>query len=155
VPAGPSGSPTRGLVNVLPTGRNFYSVDPKALPSRLSWEVGKGLADGLLRRYLEEEGRYPETVGIVVWGTAAMRTQGDDVAEILALMGVRPVWNEESLRVTGLEVIPLEKLGRPRMDVTVRISGFFSELDLPDGRRRLRRRRPRRASRHELRQEAR
>ncbi|MDQ4127282.1 MAG: cobaltochelatase subunit CobN, partial [Actinomycetota bacterium] len=127
VPAGPSGSPTRGLVNVLPTGRNFYSVDPKALPSRLSWEVGWGLAEGLLGRYLEEEGRYPETVGIVVWGTAAMRTQGDDVAEILALLGVRPVWNEESRRVTGLEVIPLEELGRPRVDVTVRISGFFRD----------------------------
>ncbi|MGH3144249.1 MAG: cobaltochelatase subunit CobN, partial [Rubrobacter sp.] len=111
VPAGPSGSPTRGLVNVLPTGRNFYSVDPKALPSRLSWEVGWGLAEDLLRRYLDEEGRYPETVGIVVWGTAAMRTQGDDIAEILALLGVRPVWNEESRRVTGLEVIPLKELG--------------------------------------------
>ena len=127
VPAGPSGSPTRGLVNVLPTGRNFYSVDPKALPSGLSWEVGQGLADDLLRRYLEEVGRYPETIGIVVWGTAAMRTQGDDVAEILALMGVRPTWNEESLRVTGLEVIPVEELGRPRIDVTVRISGFFRD----------------------------
>jgi len=127
IPAGPSGSPTRGLVNVLPTGRNFYSVDPKALPSRLSWEVGQDLADDLLRRHLEEEGRYPETVGIVVWGTAAMRTQGDDIAEILALMGVKPVWNEESLRVTGLEVIPLEELGRPRIDVTVRISGFFRD----------------------------
>jgi cobaltochelatase CobN len=127
IPAGPSGSPTRGLVNVLPTGRNFYSVDPKALPSRLSWEVGEDLADDLLRSYLEGEGRYPETVGIVVWGTAAMRTQGDDVAEILALLGVRPVWNEESLRVTGLEVIPLEELGRPRIDVTVRISGFFRD----------------------------
>ena len=127
VPAGPSGSPTRGLVNVLPTGRNFYSVDPKALPSRLSWEVGQSLADDLLRSYLDEEGRYPETVGIVVWGTAAMRTQGDDVAEILALMGVRPTWNEESLRVRGLEVIPLERLGRPRIDVTVRISGFFRD----------------------------
>jgi cobaltochelatase CobN len=127
VPAGPSGSPTRGLVNVLPTGRNFYSVDPKALPSALSWEVGQGLADDLLRRYLEEEGRYPETVGIVVWGTAAMRTQGDDIAEILALLGVRPVWNEESRRVTGLEVVPLEELGRPRIDVTVRISGFFRD----------------------------
>ncbi|HEX2183288.1 MAG TPA: cobaltochelatase subunit CobN [Rubrobacteraceae bacterium] len=127
VPAGPSGSPTRGLVNVLPTGRNFYSVDPKALPSRLSWEVGQGLADDLLRRYLQEEARYPETVGIVVWGTAAMRTQGDDVAEILALVGVRPTWNEESLRVTGLEVIPPEELGRPRVDVTVRISGFFRD----------------------------
>jgi cobaltochelatase CobN len=127
VPAGPSGSPTRGLVNVLPTGRNFYSVDPKALPSALSWEVGQGLADDLLGRYLEEEGRHPETVGIVVWGTAAMRTQGDDVAEILALLGVRPVWNEESRRVTGIEVISLEELGRPRVDVTVRISGFFRD----------------------------
>ncbi len=127
VPAGPSGSPTRGLVNVLPTGRNFYSVDPRALPSRLSWEVGQGLAEDLLRRYLDEEGRYPETVGIVVWGTAAMRTQGDDVAEILALLGVRPVWNEESRRVTGIEVVPLGDLGRPRIDVTVRISGFFRD----------------------------
>src|SRR5215216_5065693 len=127
VPARPSGSPTRGLVNVLPTGRNFYSVDPKALPSALSWEVGQGLADDLLRRYLEEEDRYPETVGIVVWGTAAMRTQGDDVSEILALLGVRPLWNEESRRVIGLKVIPLEELGRPRIDVTVRISGFFRD----------------------------
>ena len=127
VPAGPSGSPTRGLVNVLPTGRNFYSVDPKALPSVLSWEVGQGLADNLLRRYLEEEGRYPETVGIVVWGTAAMRTQGDDISEVLALLGVRPAWNEESRRVVGLEVIEPGELGRPRVDVTVRISGFFRD----------------------------
>jgi cobaltochelatase CobN len=127
VPAGPSGSPTRGLVNVLPTGRNFYSVDPKALPSALSWEVGRGLADDLLRRHLEEERRYPEMVGIVVWGTAAMRTQGDDIAEILALLGVRPVWNEESRRVVGLEAIPPGELGRPRIDVTVRISGFFRD----------------------------
>ena len=127
VPAGPSGSPTRGLVNVLPTGRNFYSVDPKALPSQLSWEVGESLADDLLRRHLEEEGRYPETVGIVVWGTAAMRTQGDDIAEILALLGVRPLWNEESRRVTGLEVVPLDELDRPRIDVTARISGFFRD----------------------------
>ncbi len=112
---------------MLPTGRNFYSVDPKALPSTLSWEVGQRLADDLLRRHMEEEGRHPETVGIVVWGTAAMRTQGDDIAEILALMGVRPTWNEESRRVTGLEVVPLEELGRPRIDVTVRISGFFRD----------------------------
>jgi cobaltochelatase CobN len=127
VPAGPSGSPTRGLTNVLPTGRNFYSVDPKGLPSALSWEVGQGLADNLLQRHLDEEERYPETIGIVVWGTAAMRTQGDDIAEVLSLLGVRPTWNEESRRVTGLEVIPLEELGRPRIDVTVRISGFFRD----------------------------
>jgi cobaltochelatase CobN len=127
VPAGPSGSPTRGLVNVLPTGRNFYSVDPKSLPTELSQATGERLADDLLRRYLDEEGGYPETVGIVVWGTSAMRTGGDDIGEVLALLGVRPVWSAESRRVTGLEVIPGERLGRPRIDVTVRISGFFRD----------------------------
>jgi cobaltochelatase CobN len=127
VPSGPSGSPTRGLVNVLPTGRNFYSVDPKALPSTLAFETGRRLADDLLARYLADEGAHPETVGIVVWGTAAMRTQGDDIGEILALLGVRPVWNEESRRVTGLEAVPAAELGRPRIDVTVRISGFFRD----------------------------
>src|SRR5207248_7300863 len=102
VPAGPSGAPTRGMAHVLPTGRNFYSVDPKALPTRLAWDVGRQLADQLLARHLDEEGRYPESVGLVVWGTAAMRTGGDDVAEALALLGVRPVWADESGRVTGV-----------------------------------------------------
>ncbi len=87
VPAGPSGAPTRGMAHVLPTGRNFYSVDPKALPSAVACEVGAELAAALLRRHLEEEGRYPDTVGLVVWGTAAMRTQGDDIGEILAPAG--------------------------------------------------------------------
>lgn len=127
VPAGPSGSPTRGLVNVLPTGRNFYSVDPKAIPSRLSWEVGQALADSLVARYLTDTGDYPKSVGLTVWGTSAMRTQGDDIAEILALLGCRPVWDDASRRVTGFEVVPLEELGRPRIDVTVRISGFFRD----------------------------
>lgn len=127
VPPGPSGAPTRGMPDILPTGRNFYSVDPRALPSPAAWEVGKQLAEALIDRYVKEEGRYPETVGIVVWGTAAMRTRGDDVAEILALLGVRPVWQPDSRRVTGLEVIPLAELGRPRVDVTVRISGFFRD----------------------------
>jgi cobaltochelatase CobN len=127
VPAGPSGAPTRGMAHVLPTGRNFYSVDPKAIPSRLAWGVGRALADALISRHLEEEGRYPATVGLVVWGTAAMRTAGDDVAEILSLLGVRPVWAEESARVVGLEVVPLDELGRPRIDVTVRMSGFFRD----------------------------
>jgi cobaltochelatase CobN len=127
VPAGPSGSPTRGLVNVLPTGRNFYSVDPKAIPSRLSWEVGQSLADSLVRRYLDDTGAHPRSVGLTVWGTSAMRTQGDDIAEILALLGCRPVWDEASRRVTGFEVVGLEELGRPRIDVTVRISGFFRD----------------------------
>ncbi|MDX6349840.1 MAG: cobaltochelatase CobN [Streptomyces sp.] len=127
VPAGPSGSPTRGLVNVLPTGRNFYSVDPKAIPSRLAWDVGTALADSLLARHLADTGAYPKSVGLTVWGTSCMRTQGDDIAEILALLGCRPVWDDASRRVTGFEVVELEELGRPRIDVTVRISGFFRD----------------------------
>jgi cobaltochelatase CobN len=127
VPAGPSGSPTRGLVNVLPTGRNFYSVDPKAIPSRNAWEVGLALADSLLRRHREDTGAWPETVGLTMWGTSAMRTQGDDIAEVLALLGCRPVWDDASRRVTGVEVVPPAELGRPRIDVTVRISGFFRD----------------------------
>ncbi len=127
VPPGPSGAPSRGMASVLPTGRNFYSVDPKAVPSPLAWDVGRGLADRLLERHLAEEGCYPATVGLVVWGTAAMRTSGDDVAEALALLGVRPVWAEESGRVTGIERIPDDELGRPRVDVTLRISGFFRD----------------------------
>ncbi|MEA2320009.1 MAG: cobaltochelatase CobN [Solirubrobacteraceae bacterium] len=127
VESGPSGSPTRGRLDVLPTGRNFYSVDPRALPSELSWDVGRRLAEALLERHRRETGELPRMVGLVAWGTAAMRTQGDDVAEILALLGVRPVWHPESRRVTGLEVVPLAALGRPRIDVTVRISGFFRD----------------------------
>jgi cobaltochelatase CobN len=127
VPAGPSGSPLRGLVNVLPTGRNFYSVDPRAVPSRLAWETGQAMADSLLQRYLSDTGSYPESVGLSVWGTAAMRTSGDDVSEVLALLGVRPAWDEASRRVSGLDTIPLAELGRPRIDVTVRISGFFRD----------------------------
>ncbi|MFE2672467.1 cobaltochelatase subunit CobN [Streptomyces hygroscopicus] len=128
VPAGPSGSPLRGLVNVLPTGRNFYSVDPKAVPSRLAWETGQALADSLLERYrADNDGQWPKSVGLSLWGTSAMRTSGDDVAEALALLGVRPVWDDASRRVTGLEPVPLDRLGRPRVDVTLRISGFFRD----------------------------
>jgi cobaltochelatase CobN len=127
VPAGPSGSPTRGLVNVLPTGRNFYSVDPKAIPSRNSFETGLALADSLLARHLADEGEYPRCVGLTVWGTSAMRTQGDDIAEVLALIGCRPEWDDASRRVTGFSVVPLAELGRPRIDVTLRISGFFRD----------------------------
>ncbi|ARF56266.1 cobaltochelatase subunit CobN [Streptomyces gilvosporeus] len=127
VPAGPSGSPLRGLVNVLPTGRNFYSVDPKAVPSRLAWETGQALADSLLERYRSDNGDWPQSVGLSLWGTSAMRTSGDDVAEALALLGIRPVWDDASRRVTGLEPMPLAELGRPRIDVTLRISGFFRD----------------------------
>ncbi|MEU8151210.1 cobaltochelatase subunit CobN [Nonomuraea sp. NPDC048901] len=127
VPAGPSGSPLRGLINVLPTGRNFYSVDPRAVPSRLAWETGQAMAESLLERYRADTGDWPRSVGLSVWGTSAMRTAGDDVAEVLALLGIRPVWDEASRRVTNLEPIPPAELGRPRVDVTVRISGFFRD----------------------------
>ncbi|MFS0884412.1 cobaltochelatase subunit CobN [Aeromicrobium sp. 179-A 4D2 NHS] len=127
IQAGPSGSPLRGLVNVLPTGRNFYTVDPRAVPSRLAWETGQAMAESLVARHLEDTGEYPRSVGLSVWGTSAMRTSGDDIAEVLALMGVRPAWDPASRRVNGLEVISLEELGRPRIDVTVRISGFFRD----------------------------
>src|SRR5947209_1225183 len=127
VPAGPSGAPTRGMAHVLPTGRNFYAVDPRAVPSAAAWQVGQELAREVVERYRSETGEYPESVGISAWGTSAMRTHGDDVAEVLALLGVRPVWQKENRRVTGVEVVPLEALGRPRIDVTVRISGFFRD----------------------------
>ncbi|WP_034270358.1 cobaltochelatase subunit CobN [Haloechinothrix halophila] len=127
IPAGPSGSPLRGLINVLPTGRNFYTVDPKAIPSKLAWETGQALADGLLNRYRQDTGDWPRSVGLSVWGTSAMRTSGDDAAEVLALLGVQPIWDEASRRISGMEPIPLEDLGRPRIDVTVRISGFFRD----------------------------
>ncbi|WP_175279399.1 cobaltochelatase subunit CobN, partial [Prescottella equi] len=127
IAAGPSGSPLRGLINVLPTGRNFYSVDPKAVPSRLAWETGQAMADSLAARYRADHGEWPKSVGLSVWGTSAMRTSGDDIAEVFALLGVRPVWDEASRRVTSLAVIDLAELGRPRIDVTVRISGFFRD----------------------------
>ncbi len=124
---GPSGAPTRGMAHVLPTGRNFYSIDPRALPSMASWQVGQGLAEDLIKRYQREEGNYPTSVGISIWGTSAMRTAGDDIAQVLALLGVRPRWQPENRRVIGIEVINLAELGRPRVDVVCRISGFFRD----------------------------
>jgi cobaltochelatase CobN len=127
IAAGPSGSPLRGLVNVLPTGRNFYAVDPRAVPSRLAWETGVAMADSLLDRYRDDYGHWPQSVGLSVWGTSAMRTAGDDIGEVLALLGVRPIWDDASRRVVNLEAMSLQELGRPRIDVTVRISGFFRD----------------------------
>lgn len=127
VPPGPSGSITRGMADILPTGRNFYSVDPRAVPSAAAWEVGVSLANVLLERYLKEEGKYPESVGMVIWATDTMKTKGDDIAEILYLLGVKPVWERSSGRVVGVEAISLSELGRPRIDVTMRISGMFRD----------------------------
>ncbi len=127
VPAGPAGAPTRGMAHILPTGRNFYAVDPRAIPSQAAWRVGQQLAEEVLRRYQQEEGRFPERVGISIWGTSAMRTHGDDIAQCFALLGVRPIWQAESRRLVDVAVIPLEELGRPRVDVLMRISGFFRD----------------------------
>ncbi len=127
VPAGPSGSPTRGMVHVLPTGRNFYTLDPRAIPSQSAWEVGSHLAQALVDRHLKETGQYPQSVGLSIWGTSALRTQGDDIAQVFALLGVRPRWQKENRRLLGIEVIPLHELNRPRIDVICRISGFFRD----------------------------
>jgi len=127
VPPGPSGSPSRGQADILPTGRNFYSVDPNKIPSPAAWEVGVRLGDALIERYLKESGRYPDSIGILVYGTVTMRTRGDDIAEIYYLMGLKPVWQKGSGNVCGLEVIPLSELKRPRLDVVPRISGFFRD----------------------------
>ena len=127
VPAGPSGSPLRGLVNVLPTGRNFYSVDPKAIPSRLAWDTGQALADSLLARHRQDTGTWPESVGLSMWGTSAMRTSGRRHRRGAGAAGGAAVWDDASRRVTGLQAIPLAELGRPRVDVTLRISGFFRD----------------------------
>jgi cobaltochelatase CobN len=127
VPAGPAGAPTRGMAHILPTGRNFYAVDPRALPSQAAWRVGQHLAREAVERFLKEEGSYPEMMGLGVWGTSQMRTHGDDIAEALALLGVEPRWNAQSRRLEGIAILPLEKLGRPRVDVTLRISGFFRD----------------------------
>jgi len=127
IPAGPAGAPTRGMAHILPSGRNFYAVDPRALPSQAAWRVGQQLAREAIERFRKEENEYPEMMGLSVWGTSQMRTLGDDIAEAFALLGVEPVWNAQSRRLEGVAIIPLEQLGRPRIDVTLRISGFFRD----------------------------
>ncbi|MCD2173301.1 cobaltochelatase subunit CobN [Rhizobium sp. C4] len=127
VPPGPSGAPTRGRPDVLPTGRNFYSVDSRAVPTQTAWELGRKSAELLVTRYVQDHGDWPKSFALTAWGTSNMRTGGDDIAQGLALIGVKPVWDTASLRVTGYEVIPVAQLGRPRVDVTLRISGFFRD----------------------------
>lgn len=127
VPPGPSGAPTRGRLDVLPTGRNFYSVDNRTLPTPTAWTLGQKSAEDLLLRHLQDFGHYPKALGLSAWGTSNMRTGGDDIAQALALIGAKPQWDPSSWRVTGYEIIPLAKLGRPRVDVTLRISGFFRD----------------------------
>ena len=127
VTPGPSGAPSRGRPEVLPTGRNFYSVDTRAVPTQAAWQLGWKSAALLVERYAQEYGSYPARVALSAWGTANMRTGGDDVAQALALMGVQPVWERASGRVTGFEIMPASVLDRPRVDVTLRVSGFFRD----------------------------
>jgi cobaltochelatase CobN len=137
VPPGPSGAPTRGRPDVLPTGRNFYSVDTRAVPSPAAWALGWKSAQLLVERFAQDHGDYPRRLVLSAWGTACMRTGGDDVAQALALMGVRPTWDAGSGRVSGFEILPASLLDRPRVDVTLRVSGFFRDafpglIDLVD-----------------------
>ncbi|MFN3661461.1 cobaltochelatase subunit CobN [Yoonia sp.] len=127
IPPGPSGAPTRGRLDVLPTGRNFYSVDSRAVPTPTAWALGWKSANLLIEKHLQDHGDWPRTMLITAWGTANMRTGGDDIAQALALMGVKPTWDSANRRVTGFEVLPQSILGRPRVDVTLRISGFFRD----------------------------
>ncbi|MEM0980382.1 MAG: cobaltochelatase subunit CobN, partial [Cyanobacteria bacterium P01_H01_bin.58] len=127
VPSGPAGAPTRNRPDVLPTGRNFYSVDIRAIPTESAWDVGRKAAEVLVERYTQEQGDYPRSIGLSLWGTATMRTGGDDLAEALALLGVCPVWDGPSRRVVDFEILPISLLQRPRVDVTLRISGFFRD----------------------------
>ena len=127
IPPGPSGAPTRGRLDVLPTGRNFYSVDSRAVPTPTAWSLGWASANLLIERHLQDHGDWPRAMLITAWGTANMRTGGDDIAQAMALMGVKPTWDAANRRVTGFEVLPDGVLGRPRVDVTLRISGFFRD----------------------------
>ncbi|WP_395662502.1 cobaltochelatase subunit CobN [Aestuariivirga sp.] len=127
VAPGSSGAPTRGRLDVLPTGRNFYSLDNRTVPTPTAWNLGRKSAEDLLLRHFQDFGHYPQALGLSAWGTSNMRTGGDDIAQALALIGAQPVWEPSSWRITGFEIIPLAKLGRPRVDVTLRISGFFRD----------------------------
>ena len=124
---GPSGAPTRGRIDVLPTGRNFYSVDPRVIPTQTAWRCGQALAEELIERYRADHGEFPKTTALVIWGTSNMRTGGDDIAQALALWGCEPVWEPVSGRVVDFEILPLSVLGRPRVDVVLRVSGMFRD----------------------------
>lgn len=127
VPPGPSGAPTRGRLDTLPTGRNFFSVDNRSIPTPAAWALGQKSAQALIERHLQEHGEYPSQLGLSVWGTATMRTGGDDIAQAFALMGVKPIWAAGSQRVVNFELTPTMLMQRPRVDVTLRVSGFFRD----------------------------
>ncbi|HTR15888.1 MAG TPA: cobaltochelatase subunit CobN, partial [Acetobacteraceae bacterium] len=127
VPAGPAGAPTRGRADVLPTGRNLHAVDPRAIPTRSALALAERAAAELLRRHVQETGDWPRSLVLDLWGSTTMRTGGEDLALALVLIGARPVWDEGSARVSGFEILPLATLDRPRVDVTLRVSGLFRD----------------------------
>lgn len=128
IEAGPSGSPYRGRSDVLPTGRNLFTTDPRSVPTRAAYAQGVKLAEELVRRHLQEEGDYPKGLIVDLWGSATMRTAGEEFAMALHLLGVKPVWDKGSERVSGIEVLPITDLSRPRLDVTLRVSGLFRDV---------------------------
>jgi cobaltochelatase CobN len=128
VPPGPAGAPARGRLDVLPTGRNLYAIDPRAAPTRNAWEIGRRAAEEILKRHAQDHGEWPKRMVLDLWGSATMRTGGDDLAQAFALIGCRPTWDAASTRVSGFEVLPLAMLGRARVDVTLRISGLFRDV---------------------------
>ncbi|PLX34372.1 MAG: cobaltochelatase subunit CobN, partial [Hyphomicrobiales bacterium] len=137
LPPGPSGAPTRGRLDVLPTGRNFFSVDTRTVPTETAWQLGRLSADRLITAYFQEHGQWPRRMGLSAWGTSNMRTGGDDIAQALALIGAEPVWDKASRRVTGYKILTSSQLQRPRVDIVFRISGFFrdafpAQIDLID-----------------------
>ena len=125
---GPAGAPMRGRLDVLPTGRNLFSIDPRSVPTRNAWEIGRRAAEQVLARYAQDHGEWPKQIVLDLWGSATMRTGGDDLAQAFALIGCRPTWDTASNRVGGFEILPLATLGRPRVDVTLRISGLFRDV---------------------------
>jgi len=128
VEPGPSGAPSRGRLDVLPTGRNLFTIDPRAVPTRTAWEIGSRTAAEVMIRYVREHGDWPRRIVIDLWGSATMRTGGEDIAQGFALLGARPRWDDASTRVSGFEILPMAKLGRPRIDVTLRVSGLFRDV---------------------------
>jgi cobaltochelatase CobN len=128
VPPGPAGAPARGRLDVLPTGRNLYAIDPRSAPTRNAWEIGRRAAEEICKRYAQDHGEWPKRIVLDLWGSATMRTGGDDLAQAFALIGCRPIWDVASTRVNGFEVLPLAMLGRSRVDVTLRISGLFRDV---------------------------
>ena len=128
VPPGPAGAPGRGRIDALPTGRNLYSIDPRAVPTQTAWEIGRRTAEEMLTRHAQDHGEWPKRVVLDVWGSATMRTGGDDLAQAFALLGVQPRWDSGSSRVSGFDIMPLAVLNRPRVDVTLRISGLFRDV---------------------------